>query len=70
VPLGEEVERYVVKVLQGDAVLREETVAAPEWTYDAGAQAQDGITGAFELQVAQVSGLFGEGAVARLVVAE
>jgi len=69
VPLGEEVERYVVRVMQGEGVVREQTVETPAWSYDAGAQMADGITGAFELRVTQVSGLFGEGAAARLAVA-
>jgi len=68
VPLGEETERYLVRVAQGDTVLREETVSVPEWSYPAAAQAADGLAGAFELRVAQVSGLFGPGAVARLAL--
>lgn len=70
VPLGEEAERYVVRVVQGEVVVREQTVETPAWTYDAAAQMADGISGAFELRVTQVSGLFGEGAAARLAVAE
>ncbi|MEQ8294282.1 MAG: glycoside hydrolase TIM-barrel-like domain-containing protein [Roseovarius sp.] len=61
VPLGEEAERYVVRVVQGESVLREEMVSAPGWTYTAGAQAADGLAGAFELRVAQVSALVGAG---------
>ena len=66
VPLGEERESYVLRVMQGPQVLREITVDAPEWTYTAAAQAQDGITGPFTVQVAQVSALYGAGAVATL----
>ncbi|GGO57695.1 Terminase-like family protein [Roseovarius pacificus] len=66
VPLGEEREAYVLRVMQGPQVLREVTVGAPEWTYTAAAQAQDGITGPFTVQVAQVSALYGAGAVATL----
>ncbi|WP_422027689.1 baseplate multidomain protein megatron [Roseovarius sp.] len=66
VPLGEEAERYVVRVVQGESVLREEMVSAPGWTYTAGAQAADGLAGAFELRVAQVSALVGAGRFAAL----
>ena len=65
VPLGEESERYLVQVAQADTVLREAWVTAPQWVYPAGAQAADGLAGAVELRVAQVSGLFGPGVFAR-----
>ncbi|MGR3314005.1 baseplate multidomain protein megatron [Roseovarius indicus] len=66
VPLGEEAERYVVRVVQGEAVLREEMVIAPVWTYTAAAQGADGLAGAFEVRVAQVSALVGAGRFAAL----
>jgi hypothetical protein len=66
VPLGEETESYVIRVVQGTQVLREVMVSAPEWTYALAAQAADGVTGAYEVQVAQVSALFGPGTWARL----
>lgn len=66
VPLGEEAERYVVRVVQSEAVLREEMVSAPVWTYTAAAQGADGLAGAFEVRVAQVSALVGAGRFAAL----
>ncbi|MEO0750163.1 MAG: phage tail protein, partial [Pseudomonadota bacterium] len=66
VPLGEEREQYLVRVRQGDAVLREVFVDSPEWTYDLAAQSSDGINGAFELDVAQVSAVIGAGTFAHL----
>lgn len=60
-PLGEEKEEYVVRVVQSDAVIREVTVAAPTWTYSAAAQAADALSGLYELQVAQLSARFGPG---------
>lgn len=66
VPLGEEAERYLVRVMQGEAVLREEMVSAPVWTYTAAAQGADGLAGAFEVRVAQVSALVGAGRYAAL----
>ena len=61
VPLGEERERYLVRVMQGGAVLREEIVSDPSWHYDAAAQARDGVTGTFEVAVAQISAVYGPG---------
>ncbi len=61
VPLAEETERYVVRVMQGPQVLREVMVDSPHWTYDAVAQAADGVAAGFDLQVAQISAAFGAG---------
>ena len=36
-----------MRVVQGDTVLREETVTAASWSYDAAAQAGDGLSGGF-----------------------
>ncbi|MDR9393567.1 MAG: glycoside hydrolase/phage tail family protein [Roseovarius sp.] len=66
VPLGEETERYLVRVTNEGEVLREVMVPGPEWTYSAQAQAADGLTGPFELRVAQVSAAFGPGSFAVL----
>ncbi|WP_457774687.1 baseplate multidomain protein megatron [Phycobium rhodophyticola] len=63
VPLGEESESYLVRVLKAGSVLREEQVSAPEWSYAQSDQIGDGATGAVEVQVAQLSALFGAGAV-------
>ncbi|MEE4121163.1 MAG: glycoside hydrolase/phage tail family protein [Paracoccaceae bacterium] len=65
VPLGEEAERYRVRVLDSaDAVLREVDVAAPAWTWSAAARAAD--AGAVALAVAQVSQAFGAGPYRRI----
>jgi len=61
VPLGEESEAYLVRVRQGAAVLREETVTAPAWTYPAAAQAADGVSAGDRIEVAQISARFGPG---------
>ena len=66
VPLGEETEAYLVRVMQGPTVLREFQVGAPGWTYGAAEQAADGLSGAFELYVAQISATFGAGIFATL----
>ncbi|MEX1233593.1 MAG: glycoside hydrolase/phage tail family protein [Roseovarius sp.] len=65
VPLGEESESYLLRIVAGDTVVREEVVAAPSWRYDAAQKAQDGATGPFEVRVAQISAKFGPGVFAR-----
>ena len=65
VPLGEEAERYLLRVEAGGTVRSELTLSAPGWTYSAAAQAADGVTGGFTLAVAQVSERFGPGPFAR-----
>ncbi|MCC5988444.1 MAG: phage tail protein [Pararhodobacter sp.] len=68
VPLGEESERYLVRVIQGAEVLREEEVSAPQWSYDSAAMAGDGVSPPFTLAVAQISASFGPGGFASLTV--
>lgn len=68
VPLAEESESYTLRIMQGGAVVREVVVNAPAWTYDAGSQAADGLTGAFEIAVAQNSARYGPGPFASLAV--
>jgi hypothetical protein len=60
VPLGEEREAYVLRVMRAGAILREVMVGAPGWTYTAAARAEDG-PGAVDIAVAQVSERFGPG---------
>ena len=69
VPLGEAAERYRVRVLQGGAVIREAEVTAPVWIYGAAEMADDALTGAAEIRVAQISDVFGAGLAARLAIA-
>lgn len=61
VPLAEDTEAYLVRVSQGGIIRREVQVATAGWTYAAAAQAQDGVTGACTLSVAQISGRYGPG---------
>ncbi|MCV6593728.1 MAG: glycoside hydrolase/phage tail family protein [Silicimonas sp.] len=68
VPLGEAYEAYLVRVLSGGEVLREETVESPGWTYEAAEVAADGALPEFEIEVAQISDLYGPGAKARIVI--
>ncbi|MDJ0821452.1 MAG: glycoside hydrolase/phage tail family protein [Paracoccaceae bacterium] len=68
VPLGEESESYLIRVMQGDTVLRETQVSSPAWTYSAAAQSADGVTGAYDVAVAQLSNRYGPGPFARVSV--
>lgn len=61
VPLGEETEQYLVRVLQNESVVREVTVTSPQWTYDAAAQVGDALSGTVRFEVAQLSARFGAG---------
>jgi GTA TIM-barrel-like domain/Putative phage tail protein len=61
VPIGEEREQYLVRVMQGTAVLRETTVSQPFWSYGAAMQAADAVTAPARVRVAQVSARFGPG---------
>ena len=69
VPLGEESESYLVRILVGGSVLREEQVETPSWTYSASDQQADGLTLPFEVTVAQVSAVYGPGLAERRVIA-
>ncbi|MEM1352842.1 MAG: glycoside hydrolase TIM-barrel-like domain-containing protein [Pseudomonadota bacterium] len=66
VPLGEERESYSVRVVKNALVLREILVEGPAWSYTLSEQAADGLTGAFDVEVAQMSAVFGPGPAARL----
>ncbi len=61
VPLGEESEIYLVRVLQGTTVLREAMVTTPAWTYPVAAQVADGLVLPARIEVAQVSARYGPG---------
>jgi hypothetical protein len=68
VPLGEESERYLLRISAGGAVLREEVLSAPSWVYPAVAQLADGAGAGFTVSVAQVSAVYGAGLFAQCVV--
>ena len=61
VPLGEDREGYVVRVTVASAIRRETEVTVPEWTYTAAQRAADGVSGAYQVSVAQRSERFGPG---------
>ena len=67
VPLGEEAELYLVRVLNGTETVREETVSSAVWTYSAAMQAEDGFSGD-GIEVAQVSAIYGPGPAVRMAI--
>ncbi|MBV1927217.1 MAG: phage tail protein, partial [Rhodobacteraceae bacterium] len=61
VPLGEDSEQYLVRVRQGETIVREETVSAPVWSYTSQLRSQDDLSGPAIIEVAQVSARYGPG---------
>lgn len=61
VPVGEDVEAYVLRVFHGAVLKAEYTAGQPQFTYSAAMKAADTVTGAYRVEVAQVSAQFGAG---------
>ena len=69
VPLGEEAELYQIRILENGQLVREETVDTSSWVYAASLVGSDGVTGSFEVSVAQLSAVYGAGLAALVSVA-
>jgi hypothetical protein len=65
VPLGEDVEAYLIRIAKDGTVLREVTTTQPAWSYPNGLATLDGAVAPFEVHVAQISQSFGPGPFAR-----
>ncbi len=61
VPLGEDSEAYQLRIAQGATILAEYSSMVPTFTYSAALRLQDGVTGTFRVEVAQLSQRFGPG---------
>ncbi|MCU0828123.1 MAG: glycoside hydrolase/phage tail family protein [Tabrizicola sp.] len=61
VPLGEATEAYVLRVIQSSTIRAEYSVTQPFFTYTPAMRSADGVAGAYEVHVAQVSQSFGPG---------
>ena len=61
VPLAEETEAYLIRIIQSSAVAAEYTVSQPAFAYTSAMRASDGVAGAFDVAVAQLSNSFGPG---------
>ncbi len=68
VPLGETSEAYVVQVRQGNAILREVTRLAPNWSYSAANMTSETNGNDFTIHVAQVSDRYGPGPFRSVVI--
>ena len=66
VPLGEATEQYLLRVTKAGTVLREVTLATPNWIYPQVLRVADGATAGFQVEVAQVSDRFGAGPFTRI----
>lgn len=61
VPLGEEEEAYLVRIIKGDAVVAEYGTQAPGFAYTTAQRLHDGVGEAYRIAVAQLSRQFGPG---------
>ncbi len=68
VPLAEETESYLIRVVVSGGVVREEVSQTSHWSYTPAMKAADGVVGPYEFRVAQVSATYGPGPFAALVV--
>lgn len=68
VPLGEESEAYVLRIVKDGEILREETLPAPTFSYSSPEQAADGAQVPFVAEVAQASATYGAGLFTRIEV--
>jgi hypothetical protein len=69
VPLGEDSESYLLRIVQGAAIVAEYGVTEAEFTYSAAQRSLDGVSGPFEVQVAQQSSRFGPGPFRNIAIA-
>ena len=69
VPLNEETESYRIQVKAEGQLKRELMVGTSAWDYTLAMRADDGVAGAYAVEVTQMSARFGAGLEARIVVA-
>lgn len=65
-PLGEHAERYRVTVRQGGADKRVTEVSAAQFDYTTAMRSEDGVSGTYAIEVAQLSELYGPGLARRI----
>jgi hypothetical protein len=61
VPVGEESESYLLRVISNASVVREVRLSAPTYVYGAADQSADAVQKPFTVEVAQVSATYGAG---------
>ena len=70
VPLGEASEQYILRIVDAEAIRREEILTVPAFTYTDAMRATDGTQDTYFIEVAQVSERFGAGPFARTEINE
>ncbi|MCZ4354191.1 glycoside hydrolase TIM-barrel-like domain-containing protein [Roseovarius aestuarii] len=68
VPLGEESEQYILRILEDNAIRREEVLNTPTFDYTTAHKADDSIAGPYSIEVAQISAKYGAGMFTQLDV--
>jgi hypothetical protein len=68
IPLGEEAESYLLRIVRDGAVLREVVLSEAFWRYGTDLKVVDGAIKPFEVHVAQVSAKFGPGVFTKVSV--
>ena len=68
VPLGEVAERYRLRVVDAAGLRRSLILSDPDWSYLPAMQAEDAVTLPFQIEVAQISDVVGEGDFARVQI--
>lgn len=68
VPIGEEGEAYLIRVIKADEVLAEYTATQPSFVYSSAMRSSDGASADFQIAVAQLSTSFGPGPFRRVTV--
>ena len=70
VPIGEASEAYILRILNGETVLREVTTSSSSFTYPQGLRDTDALPATYAIEVAQVSDRFGPGPFERIEIDE
>ena len=70
VPIGEASEAYILRILNGETVLREVTTSSSSFTYPQGLRDADALPATYAIEVAQVSDRFGPGPFERIEIDE
>ena len=70
VPLGESQELYQVQISHLGTVVRDAFVTTPAFTYSSADKTADGVAGAYQISVAQISDRFGPGPFGRILIDE
>jgi hypothetical protein len=68
VPIGEESEAYLVRVIKSDEVQAEYTTTQPSFVYASAMRSADGVASDFQIAVAQLSTSYGPGPVRQIEV--